>query len=236
MSIDLANQLLGFLVLGNLDEENAFAHSNVRQLFRFREHAVSAITKAKNLTELAREKEKTELALEETRRAHKKMEHMARTDPLTKLSNRRDMLAKIDHEMLRFERNSQQFCLILADIDNFKSFNDRYGHDCGDSVLIAVSELMQSMVRKQDTVSRWGGEEFLFLLPDTDQTGGRILAEKIRSRIAREPFSYEGHPFSIFMTFGVSISKQQTPIDALIKKADKNLYLGKKQGKNCVVS
>lgn len=237
MSVELADQLVGFLVLENMDDADAFAHSDVRQLFRFREHAVSAITKAKNLSELAREKERTETALEETRQAHQKMEHMARTDPLTDLSNRRDMMDRIDHEKSRHERSGHPFCLILADIDDFKSFNDRFGHDCGDFVLVQVADTMRSMVRKQDAVGRWGGEEFMLLLPETDRLGGRVLAEKIRSRIARKRFTYNAHEFSIFLTFGVAVYRdQKTAVDAMIKVADQNLYLGKKQGKNCVVA
>jgi diguanylate cyclase (GGDEF)-like protein len=102
----------------------------------------------------------------------------SRTDPLTKLSNRRDMLEKIEFERIRFERSKRPFVFILCDIDKFKNFNDEYGHKTGDFVLVSIAKLMLETMRKQDQVCRWGGEEFLLLLPETEFEGGGILAEK----------------------------------------------------------
>ena len=176
------------------------------------------------------EKQKKELSI-----AYKKMEMLARTDPLTQLSNRRDFLEKFQHEIIRFERSGKPFSVVLGDIDDFKSVNDRYGHDCGDFVLVAIAQIFKSMIRKQDTVGRWGGEEFILLLPEAPLKGGETVAEGIRKRIAGEAFSYKEHQLSITITFGVCEYSAVLDIDTCIKRADEALYTGKHRGKNCVV-
>ncbi|MFC2140999.1 GGDEF domain-containing protein [Acidobacteriota bacterium] len=175
------------------------------------------------------EKQKKELSI-----AYKKMEMLARTDPLTQLSNRRDFLEKFQHEIIRFERSGKPFSVVLGDIDDFKSVNDRYGHDCGDLVLVAVAQIFKSMIRKQDTVGRWGGEEFILLLPEAPSKGGGTVAEGIRKRIAGEAFSYKEHQLSITITFGVCEYNSAMDIDTCVKRADEALYAGKHKGKNCV--
>ena len=176
------------------------------------------------------QKQKEELSI-----AYKKMEMLARTDPLTQLSNRRDFLEKFQHEIIRFERSGKPFSVVLSDIDDFKSVNDRYGHDCGDIVLVTTAKIFKSMLRKQDTVGRWGGEEFILLLPEAPLLGGKTVAEGIRKRIARETFSYNGHQLSITITFGVCEYNGVMDIDTCVKRADEALYSGKHKGKNCVV-
>jgi diguanylate cyclase (GGDEF)-like protein len=176
------------------------------------------------------EKQKKELSI-----AYKKMEMLARTDPLTQLSNRRDFLEKFQQEIIRFERSGKPFSVVLGDIDDFKSVNDRYGHDCGDFVLVNLAKIFKSMIRKQDSVGRWGGEEFILLLPEAPLTGGKKVAEGIRKRIAGEIFSFQEHQASITITFGVCEYNGVIDIDTCIKRADEALYSGKHQGKNCVV-
>lgn len=176
------------------------------------------------------EKQKEELSL-----AYQKMERLARTDPLTKLSNRRDFLEKFRHEVNRFERSRKSFSVVLGDIDDFKVLNDQYGHDCGDFILTSISDFMRSMIRKQDLVARWGGEEFIFLLPGSPLEGGQKVAEAIRKKISAESFSFNGQRMSITLTLGVCEFNGTMGIDACIKKADEALYRGKERGKNCVV-
>jgi len=182
---------------------------------------------------------KTNIRLNETvqelNSANFKLEQIARTDPLTKLSNRRDMLEKTDQEKRRFGRNGKPFVVILADIDGFKGINDKFGHEAGDFVLQSISHLMQSSIRKQDIVGRWGGEEFLFILPETDLDGGYLLAEKIRKNTAFAPFHYQSEIIFITITLGVSVYNKLTSVDECIRRSDKALYEGKKRGKNCVV-
>ncbi len=168
--------------------------------------------------------------------AHKKLELAAKTDPLTQLSNRRGILDKLESEKIRFERNHRSFVVIVGDIDHFKRFNDVYGHDCGDFVLVSTANTFRAILRKQDGVARWGGEEFLLLLPETTLEGGRIVAEKLKRTIAHHAYQYRDEALSITMTFGVSVFDETVhSIDETIKKADQALYQGKEQGRNCVV-
>jgi diguanylate cyclase (GGDEF)-like protein/PAS domain S-box-containing protein len=174
------------------------------------------------------------LAEDKLKDANKKLELLARTDPLTQLSNRRDILEKIKYEKRRFSRSEKAFAIIICDIDDFKSINDRFGHDTGDEVLKTLANIMCMNVRKQDTVSRWGGEEFLLLLPQTDIDGGLILAEKIRVKVKSKAFNFLGKNIHVSMTMGLSIYKENKTIDETINQADQALYMGKKLGKNCV--
>jgi diguanylate cyclase (GGDEF)-like protein len=166
---------------------------------------------------------------------NKKLDLLSRTDPLTKLSNRRDMLESIEQEKIRFERNKRPFVFILCDIDKFKNFNDEYGHKTGDFVLVSIAKLMLETMRKQDLVCRWGGEEFLFLLPETELDGGGILAEKMRREIADKTFHHEKLELAVNMTFGVSAYDEAIGVDECIKQADDALYEGKENGRNQVV-
>ncbi len=173
---------------------------------------------------------------EELIKAHKEMERLATTDPLTGLYNRRSMLEKLKNEAARFKRNMTPFTIVICDIDNFKLFNDRHGHDCGDLVLTSVTETMQSSIREQDALARWGGEEFLFLFPDTNRNGGKTVAEKIREKIAGSIYEYNDLKLSVTLTFGVcGFCDSNTDINSCINSADAALYKGKESGRNCVV-
>ena len=167
--------------------------------------------------------------------AYKKMEELAKTDALTGLSNRRDMYQKIKHETDRFERNEKPFTILMGDIDNFKKINDTYGHDAGDQVLTSIAALMTSTMRKQDIASRWGGEEFLILLPETDLEGGKRIAEILRERIKKESIQYKNHNLNVTITIGLSVYDRLHDVNESIKDADKAMYLGKIRTKNCVV-
>lgn len=179
--------------------------------------------------------EQIERQKDELGKAYKKLELIASTDPLTQLFNRRKFIEKFRDERRRFERDQKPFSLVMGDIDDFKSVNDRYGHDCGDFFLVTVSRILRAMVRKQDVVGRWGGEEFILLLPGTSLDGGEKVAEVIRKKIAAEPYTFQGNRLPLTMTFGVSQFDGSTDIDGCIKQADMALYAGKKDGKNRVV-
>ncbi len=166
----------------------------------------------------------------------KKLEQMARTDFLTGLLNRRSMMKKISEEKIRFKRTKKPFVLILIDIDNFKKINDIYGHDAGDIVLKEFSKVLKSSIREQDFVSRWGGEEFLLLLPETDIEGGKTLAEKIRKKIEEtEIFIKNSKSIKITITLGLTVyDSKEKEIEEILKETDIALYIGKKEGKNRV--
>lgn len=170
-----------------------------------------------------------------TQIAEKTLQSMSRTDDLTKLANRRHVVEKIKDEQIRFIRNSRCFVILLADIDDFKSINDDFGHDCGDYILTAVADILNSLVRNIDTVSRWGGEEFLILLPETDKKGGEVMAERMRKNISENFFKYKNTIVKITMTFGASVYKKTIDMESIIKEADLAMYKGKASGKNCVV-
>lgn len=163
------------------------------------------------------------------------MEKIAKTDPLTLLPNRRATIEKINYEIVRYRRNNKQFTIVISDIDNFKAVNDNHGHDAGDKVLVTLAKLMTHTIRKQDICARWGGEEFLFLLPETDAAGGVTISEKIRKQIDKKIFKFNDNVLPVTMTFGLCTFSKDLTIDECISNADKALYEGKKTGKNRVV-
>ena len=182
-----------------------------------------------------RSNRKLEKVNENLNKANSQLTKLATTDPLTNLSNRRDMLTKIEYEQQRFDRNGKPFVLLMADVDDFKLINDKYGHDGGDFVLKSIAVQMKSVVRKQDIVGRWGGEEFLLLLPDTGLEGGKALADKIQSNISMTPYLFSKNKIPVTITFGVAVYDRKMIVDNCIKIADRALYRGKRNGKNCVV-
>ncbi len=173
---------------------------------------------------------------EELKAKARELELASRTDPLTGLYNRRHLMEKIEEERVRFKRNGRPFSVIICDIDYFKKVNDVYGHDCGDTVLKSLSTLLGRHIRKQDCLGRWGGEEFLMLLPETTAEGATVLAEKLRKRIEDFEFTYAGIRIPLTMTFGVAQYNDEYGVDACIVGADSALYKGKSNGRNCVVT
>jgi diguanylate cyclase (GGDEF)-like protein len=163
------------------------------------------------------------------------MEALAMTDPLTRLANRRRMRDLLDLERVRHQRNRRPFAVIIGDLDDFKLINDKRGHDCGDHVLVETATVLQNGLRAQDGIARWGGEEFLFLLPDTDLRGARIVAEKLRAAVAGAAIRFGGQPVAATMTLGVAVYTGGMTIDECVRRADEALYAGKSRGKNQVV-
>ncbi|MCK4379398.1 MAG: GGDEF domain-containing protein, partial [Deltaproteobacteria bacterium] len=153
---------------------------------------------------------------------------------LTGLLNRRALVTRVKSEETRFLRNKRSFCLMMADIDHFKRVNDTYGHDAGDYILKELSRLMAEKLRLQDSIGRWGGEEFLIMLPETGINGANFVAEKLRMAIQNHDFLYHEHQLSITVSLGISAYKDGMTIDSCLKKADDKLYRAKKQGRNRV--
>ena len=167
--------------------------------------------------------------------ANQKLLNMANTDPVTNLINRRIMMAKIEQEKDRVDRGGKPFSLIMIDVDNFKQINDEYGHDGGDYVLVSLAEKINFSLRKADVISRWGGDEFLLLLPETILEEGGLVAEKIRQCVLFSPFVYREMDIPVTVTFGVGQCDRNVGIGVCIRKADQALYRGKQNGKNRVV-
>jgi len=152
------------------------------------------------------------------------------------LSNRRNIIEKIEYQQVAYERNGRPFTVLIADIDNFKKINDTYGHDAGDHILISLGTLIKDNIRKQDFVGRWGGDELILLLPDTPIKGGMILGEKIRTKVDKNSFYFNHHTLNTSLTIGVAEYRYDMGCTDLIKKADQALYNGKNLGKNCVMN
>lgn len=163
-------------------------------------------------------------------------ERQALHDQLTGLPNRRNLNEQLKHEYQRTMRDKHPFSVLLIDVDNFKRINDECGHDAGDDVLKILSKRFSQAVRSQDLVCRWGGEEFLFLLPDTQLTAAAEVAEKVRLIIANEPVWQQQRPIPVTISIGVAEVNPDTSIDAAINLADKRLYLAKQNGRNKTVS
>ncbi len=177
----------------------------------------------------------TAIALDNAQ-AYQALENVSNTDYLTGLPNRRAFFETAKTQVAHSKRNLSPFAVALADIDHFKSFNDNYGHDAGDYVLQAVSRLMKQAIREQDSVARWGGEEFIFLLPDTHIEGALVIADKIRQMIEMASFSYEDQQLDVRMTFGLTIFNPGEELMNCINRADALLYQGKEAGRNQVVA
>jgi diguanylate cyclase (GGDEF)-like protein len=193
---------------------------------------IRVIDRTKDLQEL---NEKLVQEIFERKRIEEKLAQAATTDSLTGLMNRGAMLDQLRYHVSRYSRNRISFVILLIDLDNFKDINDTHGHDVGDQVLKEVGEDLRRSTRSQDLVSRWGGEEFLILLPDTDLNGGRVLAEKVRKSAAEKGFSAGASALHLTVSIGVSEYREGLSLERCIKDADTALYQAKHQGRNRVV-
>lgn len=164
----------------------------------------------------------------------KKLDYLSKTDSLTNLYNRRYMIEQIEKEILNCNETGTSFIIVMSDIDYFKVINDTYGHDFGDFVLREISDIMQSSIRRNDILSRWGGEEYLLLLKDINVEKGFALTEIIRESISKHNFIFNDIEVHLTMTFGVAEYICGNNIDEVIKNSDNALYKGKKSGRNTV--
>lgn len=168
--------------------------------------------------------------------AYQELQRVAYSDFLTGLLNRRAMYERLEQEVSRAQRENLNFCLVLADIDHFKSINDTYGHDTGDRVLKAIAGIFCQHIRAGDSASRWGGEEFLILTPSRALDEGLLLAETLREAVESTTI-YDGDiTINTTITLGVVEYSHGKTLDSLIKEADFYLYAGKKLQRNCVMS
>ncbi|MCX8075586.1 MAG: diguanylate cyclase [Aquificaceae bacterium] len=170
--------------------------------------------------------------ISEMKKREKELYTMAVHDKLTGLYNRWYAEDFFEKEFARMNRQSLSISLIMLDVDNFKKINDTYGHNVGDEVLRSLAGIIRKSVRSYDLVVRWGGEEFLVLLPDTDAQEAVSIAERVRSSV--EAFSMEGIP-KFTVSIGVTSYRVEDTVESFIERADNALYLAKSKGKNCVV-
>lgn len=167
------------------------------------------------------------------KKAQKELLQLSITDTLTKCYNRRYFVDKIKKEIELVKRYKRKFSILMFDIDHFKKINDTYGHDVGDKVLIAISDIVRKRIRKIDILCRWGGEEFLILSPETPLNNAHKLAEELRKLISNSQID---NRFSITVSFGVTEYKDSDDVDSIIKRADNLMYKSKIAGRNLVTS
>jgi diguanylate cyclase (GGDEF)-like protein len=171
----------------------------------------------------------------ENARLHRIVERQALADGLTGLANRRHAEKALAAELARAERFGGPLSIVLGDLDDFKAVNDRHGHPVGDTVLCEFARLLDSTVRDVDVAGRWGGEEFVLVLPGTDAEGAVRLAGRIRALLEdRTLLTPEGVPIRITASFGVAGYEEGSGVDDLVAAADAALYDAKRAGKNRV--
>jgi two-component system cell cycle response regulator len=163
-------------------------------------------------------------------RLHGIVKRQAVTDELTGLANRRSFRESLDTELSRAERFGNGLALIVADLDDFKDVNDRFGHQAGDEVLRAFAEVLSGRIRGIDQAARLGGEEFAILLPETDAVGAAALAENLRVALAELAVTVGEHEVHITSSFGVAAFPESHSADELMTAADLALYSAKRRG------
>jgi diguanylate cyclase (GGDEF)-like protein len=167
---------------------------------------------------------------------NQKSERQAMRDPLSGLLNRRGMREQFQKEFDRSQRYNNDLTVMMCDIDHFKVVNDKYGHDKGDEVIYSLATIFKSEFRKQDSLARWGGEEYLFLLPETNGINGMKLAEMLRTKIEKTQYKQDDKIFSVTVSIGLYQMTSTDTINQGITKADTNLYKAKEQGRNrCII-
>ncbi|MBT9501278.1 MAG: GGDEF domain-containing protein [Burkholderiaceae bacterium] len=166
---------------------------------------------------------------------HGHMRRLATRDGLTGVYNRRHFLDLLEREWSRAQRYDTAAAMLLLDVDHFKNINDQFGHLCGDAMLKAVAEALMEILRQPDVLARFGGEEFIVFLPQTDPLGAIDVAERMRDCIERLSLDWEGQSVSVTISVGVAAMRpEHVTVDHLIHDADVALYAAKAAGRNCV--
>lgn len=165
-----------------------------------------------------------------------RLEHMATTDPLTGVANRRQFMELAETEFSRARRYERPFSVVMLDIDRFKAVNDKYGHAVGDAALVKVAEVCHGVIRESDSLCRFGGEEFVVLLPETSQADAHILAERVRTALANSTVALGDISLWITASFGIAeMSLAHRSVQDVLIAADAAMYVAKDCGRNRVV-
>jgi diguanylate cyclase len=172
----------------------------------------------------------------ELQQAKETFQQLSITDGLTKLHNHRFFQDHLTREIKRVTRSQEPLSMLMADIDDFKSLNDRFGHAAGDELLEGLARVMNEMVRDSDLLARYGGEEFVVLAPNTDLEGAYKLAEKIRINIAERSFILDDSLRPMRVTISIGVAQYEGNRKTFFQATDRALYRAKAEGKNCVVT
>lgn len=169
--------------------------------------------------------------ISQRKRLEVKLRLLSVTDALTNVYNRRYFVQKLEEEIERAKRSGSKFSVIMLDIDRFKSINDRFGHNTGDCVLKSMAEMIKKRIRRIDCLARWGGEEFVLLLPDTPVEKAVILAEELWQNLSQMNIPGVGRATASFGVAGFSL---RDTVDTLLQRADDVMYEAKAAGRICV--
>tara|TARA_R110002167_G_scaffold167216_1_gene364430 strand:- start:4255 stop:5361 length:1107 start_codon:yes stop_codon:yes gene_type:complete len=165
----------------------------------------------------------------------RKFENQARLDLLSNLLNRRGMTEVLETEFSRSKRHRTDLSIMMCDIDHFKLINDQYGHQVGDDVIVQIGRIFTNELRQHDNVARWGGEEYLVLLPETNIQQAYSIAEKLRLKIEKQDFNQQQQGFTVTVSMGVYQITAEDSINHAITLADNGLYQAKNSGRNRTV-
>jgi diguanylate cyclase (GGDEF)-like protein len=186
--------------------------------------------------ELARANEELRRLQERLESQNRELHRISIEDSLTGLHNRRYLTPRLEEEVARARRHSRPLCAAMCDIDHFKEINDRHSHALGDEVLKRIATLIRETARETDIVSRYGGEEFLLVLPDTDLAGAEVLTERLRVSVAGHPWSELAPGLRVTISIGVARLERRAGAAQLVAAADSRLYGAKRTGRDRVVA
>jgi diguanylate cyclase (GGDEF)-like protein len=210
----------------------------VIQAFRTTRSFSTIYSQGELLARLSEAMADTQTALQEVQRSNQKLEHLAATDPLTGVGNRRQFIARTRVEIAQAKRSAAPLSLLSLDLDHFKNINDKYGHPGGDNVLCAFVQKCLDTTGPHAVVARVGGEEFMVLLPGATLDAACEVGERLRSSIANNAFEV-GIPPPIKITISIGVSqfgRDGDTLDAFLGVADQRLYRAKHEGRNCVIA
>ncbi len=165
-----------------------------------------------------------------------RLSHMAHIDALTGLANRRLLMDRLRQEVDRAECHGQHFVLAMLDVDHFKRFNDKHGHDVGDQILIAVARHMEGALREYDICGRWGGEEFLLILPHTKLANAHTVISRLHDGISQVSILINRKPLSVTVSIGLTEHIPGESYTETLLRADAALLSAKRNGRNCLLS
>lgn len=164
------------------------------------------------------------------------LSNLAMNDQLTGTPNRRKLSSCLEYRLLEFKNFARAFCVIFLDLDNFGDFNNRYGHELGDRLLITIAKTVTQNIQTPDLFGRWGGEEFLGIFEISRPHEGKVIAEKIRMLIERSEILNGQERLFVTASLGVAVARIDDTPDSIIERADGMMYQSKRKGKNCFTS
>lgn len=247
--VDMVRQLVEMVIRrtnklsGELEAHNADIRATVNELDSAQEkdlilRLAQALTEKADLIHQSVARTQDELAV--TRSTLERMaSELSETrqslleDALTGAQNRRGMDAVLTREVARVRRHGGRLTVAMIDIDHFKTVNDQYGHDAGDALLAHISMVARSVLRESDALVRYGGEEFLLILPDADIQGAQFVVDRLRDVIARSPLIYDQHRIEVTFSCGIARLEEGENGHSLVLRADRALYDAKRAGRNC---